>query len=57
MAEAAATIALIASIASLINLSVKVVCPRLNEFISRTSENPESFRSLSTQLPLLTATF
>ena len=52
MAEAAAAIGLIASIASLIDLSAKVVS-RLHEF---TSDIPESFRSLSIQLPLLTAT-
>jgi hypothetical protein len=55
MAEAAAIIGLVASIASLIELSAKVVS-RLREFASKTSEIPESFRSLSTQLPLLTAT-
>ena len=55
MAEAAAVIGLVASIASLIDLSAKVVS-RLQEFTSKTSDIPESFRSLSIQLPLLTAT-
>ena len=55
MAEAAAAIGLAASVASLIDLSVNVVS-RLHEFISKTSDIPESFRSLSIQLPLLTAT-
>jgi hypothetical protein len=54
MAEAAAIIGLISSIASLIDLSVKVVS-RLHEFTSKTSDIPESFRSLSIRLPLLTA--
>jgi K+/H+ antiporter YhaU regulatory subunit KhtT len=55
MAETAAAIGLVASIASLIDLSAKVVS-RLHEFTSKTSDIPESFRSLSIQLPLLTAT-
>ena len=55
MAEAAAVIGLVASIASLVELTAKVVS-RLHEFISKSSEVPESFRSLSTRLPLLTAT-
>ena len=55
MAEAAAIIGLISSIASLIDLSAKVVS-RLHEFTSKTSDIPESFRSLSIRLPLLTAT-
>jgi hypothetical protein len=55
MAEAAAAIGLAASVASLIDLSVNVVS-RLHEFTSKTSDIPESFRSLSIQLPLLTAT-
>ena len=54
MAEAAAIIQLIASIASLIDLSAKVVS-RLHEFASKTSDVPESFRSLWIRLPLLTA--
>ena len=55
MAEAAAVIGLIASVASLIELTAKVVS-RLHEFTSKSSEVPKSFRSLSTRLPLLTAT-
>ena len=55
MAEAAAVIGLVASIASLVELTAKVVS-RLQDFSSKTSEVPESFRSLSTRLPLLTAT-
>ena len=55
MAEAAAVIGLVASIASLVDLTAKVVA-RLHDFNSKSSEVPESFRSLSTRLPLLTAT-
>lgn len=55
MAEAVAIIGLGASIASLVDLSAKVVS-RLHDFTSKSSEVPESFRSLSTRLPLLTAT-
>ena len=55
MAEAAAVIGLVASIASLIELTAKVVS-RLHEFSSKFSEVPESFRSLSTRLPLLSST-
>lgn len=55
MAEAAAVIGLVASIASLVELTAKVVS-RLHDFTSKSSELPESFRSLSTRLPLLTAT-
>ena len=55
MAELAAIVGLVASIASLVDLSAKVVS-RLYDFTSKTSEVPESFRSLSTRLPLLTAT-
>lgn len=54
MAEAAAAICLIASIASLIDLGAKVAS-RLHEFVSKTSDVPESLRSLSTRLPLLTS--
>jgi N-terminal domain on NACHT_NTPase and P-loop NTPases/NB-ARC domain len=53
MAEAVAIVSLVASIGSLIDLSTKVVS-RLHEFTSRTSDLPESFRSLSIRLPLLT---
>ena len=55
IAEAAAVIGLVALIASLVDLSAKVVS-RLYEFISKSLEVPESFRSLSTRIPLLTAT-
>ena len=55
MAEAAAVIGLVASIASLVELTAKVVS-RLHEISSKPSEVPESFRSLSTRLPLLMAT-
>jgi hypothetical protein len=55
MAEAAAIIGLVSSIASLVELSAKVVS-RLHEFTSKTSEVPESFRSLLVRLPLLIAT-
>ena len=55
MAEAAAVIGLVASIASLVEITAKVVS-RLHEFTSKSSEVPESFRSLSARLPLLTAT-
>lgn len=55
MAEAVAIVGLVASIASLVELSAKVVS-RLHDFNSKSSEVPESFRSLSTRLPLLTAT-
>ena len=55
MAEAATIIGLVASITSLVELSAKVVS-RLYDFTSKTADIPESFRSLSTRLPLLTAT-
>jgi N-terminal domain on NACHT_NTPase and P-loop NTPases len=55
MAEAAAIIGLVSSIASLVELSAKVVS-RLHDYTSKTSEIPESFRSLLIRLPLLTAT-
>ncbi|KAL9630085.1 MAG: hypothetical protein Q9164_006593 [Protoblastenia rupestris] len=55
MAEAAAVVGLVASIASLVDLSAKVAS-RLRDFTSKSSDVPESFRSLSTRLPLLTAT-
>jgi len=50
MAEAAAVIGLVFSVASLVDLSAKVVS-RLRDFASKTSDIPESFRFLSTQLP------
>ena len=55
IAKAVAIVGLVASIASLVDLSAKVLS-RLLEFNSKSSEVPESFRSLSTCLPLLTAT-
>ena len=55
MAEIIAIVGLVASIASLVELNTKVLS-RLHEFNSKSSEIPESFRSLSTRLPLLTAT-
>lgn len=55
MAEVVAIVGLVASIASLVEPSAKVVS-RLHDFTSKSSEVPESFRSLSTRLPLLTAT-
>ena len=55
MAEAAAIVGLVASIASLVDLSAKVVS-RLRDFTSKSSDIPESFRSMSTRLPLLTTT-
>lgn len=55
IAEAAAIVGLVASIASLVDLSSKVVS-RLHEFVSKSSDIPESFRSLWIRLPLLTAT-
>lgn len=55
MAEAVAIVGLVASIASLVDISAKVVS-RLHDFTSKPSDVPESFRSLSIRLPLLTAT-
>ena len=55
MAEAAAVVGFVASIASLIDLSAKVVS-RLHEFTSKVSDVPRSFRSLRARLPLLTTT-
>ncbi len=55
MAEAIAIVGLVASIASLMDLSAKVV-PRLYDFTSKSTDIPESFRSLWIRLPLLTAT-
>ena len=55
MAEAVAIVGLVASIATLVELSAKIVS-RLHDFTSKPSEIPESFRSLSTRLPLLTTT-
>ena len=55
MAEAAAVVGLVASIASLVDISTKVVS-RLHDFTSKSSDVPKSFRSLWIRLPLLTAT-
>ncbi|KAL9595974.1 MAG: hypothetical protein Q9179_004781 [Wetmoreana sp. 5 TL-2023] len=55
MAEAAAIVGLVASIASLVDLSAKVVS-RLYDFTSTSRDVPESFRSISIRLPLLTTT-
>lgn len=55
MAEAVAVIGLVAPIASLVELTAKIVF-RLYEFTSKSSGVPESFRSLLTRMPLLTAT-
>ena len=55
MAETFAIVGLVASIASLVDLSAKIVS-RLYEFSSKSSDVPESFRSLWVRLPLLTAT-
>ena len=55
MAEPAAIVGLVASIASLVDLSAKVVS-RLHEFTSKFSDVPKSFRSLWVRLPLLTVT-
>ena len=55
MAEAVAIVGLVASIASLVELSAKIVS-RLHDFNLKSSEVPDSFRPLSTRLPLLTIT-
>ena len=55
MAEAAAAVGLVASIVSLVDLSIKVAT-RLHDFTSKSSDVPETFRSLANRLPLLTAT-
>lgn len=52
MAEAAAVVGLVASIASLIDLGAKVAS-RIHEFTSRTSDVPESLVAFSTRLSLL----
>ena len=56
MAEAAAIVGVIASIAFLVEPSAKVVS-RLHDFTSKFSDVPESFRSLWIRLPLLTVIF
>jgi hypothetical protein len=55
MAEAAAVVGLVASIASLVDLGVKIVS-RINDFADSTSDIPKSFRSLADRLPLLNQT-
>ena len=55
MAEAAAVIGLVASIASLVDLSVKIVS-RLKECASHAADVPKTFRSLADRLPLLMRT-
>ena len=55
MAEAVAVVGLVGSIASLIDLGVKITA-RLHDFTTRTLEVPELFRSLEKRLPLLTST-
>ena len=53
MAEGIAIVGLVASIASLVDFSAKMIS-RLQEFTSKSADIPESFRSLWTRLPLLT---
>jgi hypothetical protein len=53
MTEVTAIVGLVSSIASLIDLIAKVMS-RLHDFSSKASDVPESFRSLSSWLPLLT---
>lgn len=55
MAGAAAAIGLVPSIISLIDLGVRMGA-RLHDFTSKTSEVPESFRSLEKRLPHLVST-
>lgn len=55
MAEAAAIIGLVGTIASLVDLSLKVVS-RVRDYASNASEVPKTFRSLADRLPLLTQT-
>jgi len=55
MVKAVAAVSLVASIASLIDLCIEITA-RLHDFTIRTSEVPESFRSLEKRLPLLTST-
>lgn len=55
MAEGIAIVGLVASIATLVDLSAKVLS-RQRDFASNLSDVPLSFRSVWTQLPLLTAT-
>lgn len=55
MAEGVAIVGLVASIASLVDLSAKVLS-RQRDFASKFSDVPETFRSLWIRLPLLTAT-
>ena len=55
MAEGIAIVGLVASIVTLVDLSAKVLS-RQRDFSSNLSDVPQSFRSVWTQLPLLTAT-
>jgi len=55
MADPITIVGLVAAIASLVDLSTKVIS-RLQDFTSKSSDVPESFRSLWIRLPLLTAT-
>jgi N-terminal domain on NACHT_NTPase and P-loop NTPases/NB-ARC domain len=55
MAEAVAAISLVASILQLVDFGFKLV-GRLNAFSTTTKEVPETFRSISVQLPLAIAT-
>ena len=55
MAEAVAVIGLVASIGSLIDLSLKIIA-RVSDFSKDTSDVPESFRSVADRLPLLNQT-
>jgi hypothetical protein len=52
--KAAAVIGLVFFIASLVDLNIKVVS-RVHEFAFKISDIPETFRALSTRLPLLKA--
>ena len=55
MTKAAAIVGLVASIGTLVDLSASIVS-RLHDFTSKASDIPDSFRSLSIRLPLLSVT-
>lgn len=55
MAEAFATVGLVANIVQLVDFSTRAVS-RLDEFYSVAKEIPKSFRGIKTQLPLLATT-
>jgi hypothetical protein len=55
MAEALATVSVVASIVQLVDFSIKVV-RRIEEFRSDAGEIPEVFRHINTEIPLMTAT-